>query len=73
MYLESIELFGFKTFVSNTKIFLAPHINCIVGPNGAGKSNIVDAVRWMLGEQRLSSLRAIDSTDLIFSGSSMKK
>jgi chromosome segregation protein len=73
MYLESIELFGFKTFVSNTKIVLSPHINCIVGPNGAGKSNIVDAVRWMLGEQRLSLLRAVDSTDLIFSGSSMKK
>ncbi len=73
MYLESIELFGFKTFVSNTKILFSPRITCIVGPNGAGKSNIVDAVRWMLGEQRLTLLRASDSTDLIFSGSSIKK
>lgn len=73
MYLESIELYGFKTFVNNTKILFSPSITCIVGPNGAGKSNIVDAVRWMLGEQRLTLLRASDSTDLIFSGSSAKK
>lgn len=73
MFLESIEIFGFKTFVTNTRILLSPGITCIVGPNGAGKSNIVDAVRWVLGEQRYTLLRATESTDLIFSGSGLRK
>lgn len=72
MNLEEIELFGFKTFVKTTKIILSNKITCIVGPNGSGKSNIVDAIRWVLGEGRLSILRASDSSDLIFSGSDIK-
>ncbi len=73
MYLEEIELFGFKTFVKTTKIILSDRITCIVGPNGSGKSNIVDALRWVLGEGKLSLLRASESSDLIFSGSSSKQ
>ncbi len=73
MRLEEIELFGFKTFLKTTKIVLSDRITCIVGPNGSGKSNIVDAIRWVLGEGRLSLLRAADSSDLIFSGSSMRQ
>jgi chromosome segregation protein len=67
MYLEEIELYGFKTSVSNTKIILSKNITCIVGPNGSGKSNIVDAMRWILGETRLTLLRASENSDLIFS------
>jgi chromosome segregation protein len=72
MYLEEVELYGFKTFVSNTKIILSKSITAIVGPNGSGKSNIVDSVRWILGETRLTLLRASETSDLIFSGSSTK-
>lgn len=73
MHLEEIELFGFKTFVKTTKIILSDRITCVVGPNGSGKSNIVDALRWVLGEGKLSLLRASESSDLIFSGSSAKQ
>jgi chromosome segregation protein len=73
MYLERISIYGFKTFRKETEILLSPKITCIVGPNGSGKSNIVDGIRWALGEQRLSLLRATESTDLIFSGSAFKK
>jgi len=58
MYIESIEIFGFKTFVNNTKFILSKGITCIVGPNGSGKSNIVDAIRFVFGENKLSLLRA---------------
>ncbi len=73
MYLEEISIYGFKTFRNETKLKLSPRITAIVGPNGSGKSNIVDAVRWALGEHRLTVLRAATTTDLIFSGSSFKK
>ena len=73
MYLEEIRIYGFKTFKDNVRIVLSPKVTCIVGPNGSGKSNIVDAVRWALGEQRLSLLRAKEAPDLIFSGSAFKK
>jgi len=69
MYIESIEIYGFKTFVNNTKFVLSEHITCIVGPNGSGKSNIVDAIRFLFGENRLSLLRAEDLSYLIFAGS----
>jgi|GEM_PF-1487042 len=72
MHLEEIELFGFKTFVSNTKIILSKSITAIVGPNGSGKSNVVDAIRWILGETKFTLLRATEGADLIFSGSSSK-
>ncbi len=73
MYLEEIAIYGFKTFRNETRLKLSPRITAIVGPNGSGKSNIVDAVRWALGEHRLTLLRAATATDLIFSGSSFKK
>ena len=72
MHLEEVELFGFKTFLKTTKIILSREITCVVGPNGSGKSNIVDAIRWVLGEGRLSLLRVSDSSDLIFAGSQLR-
>ncbi|MGC8690376.1 MAG: AAA family ATPase [Caldisericum sp.] len=73
MHIESIEIFGFKTFVNNTKFILGRGLTCIVGPNGSGKSNIVDAIRFLFGENRLSLLRASESSDLIFAGSVSKE
>ena len=73
MYLKEIKAYGFKSFADKINIELSKDINAIVGPNGSGKSNVVDAVRWVLGEQSIKALRGDNSTDIIFSGSKNRK
>ncbi|NNJ09198.1 chromosome segregation protein SMC [Chloroflexales bacterium ZM16-3] len=68
MYLKRIDIQGFKTFASRTTVEFRPGITAVVGPNGSGKSNLADAVRWVLGEQSLSTLRCKRSEELIYSG-----
>jgi len=70
VYLKSIKANGFKSFADRINIMLEDNITCVVGPNGSGKSNIVDAVRWVLGEQSVKSLRGTNAmSDVIFAGS----
>jgi len=69
MTLKSIELFGFKSFGKKTPLSFSTPITCVVGPNGSGKSNIVEAIRFVLGEQSMKSLRGKGGIDLIFKGS----
>lgn len=73
MYLKEIELKGFKSFAKDTVIELVQGINAIVGPNGSGKSNIIDALRWALGDQSQRNLRVENSGDLIFTGNELCK
>ena len=73
MYLSKLEIFGFKSFATKTVVPLRPGITSIVGPNGCGKTNIVDAIRWVLGEQRTSMLRTEKMQDIIFNGSKNRK
>ncbi len=73
MQLLQIKLSGFKTFPDNTLININSNLVAIVGPNGCGKSNIIDAIRWVLGESSSKQLRADAMTDVVFNGSKYRK
>lgn len=73
MYLSKLQILGFKSFAQKTKLEFNHGLSCIIGPNGSGKSNIVDAIRWVLGEQRTTALRSDKMENVIFNGTKLRK
>lgn len=73
MFLKSLEIFGFKSFADRVKLDFSEGISALLGPNGCGKSNIVDAIKWVVGEQSARSLRAETMEDIIFNGTESRK
>jgi chromosome segregation protein len=73
VFLKSVELFGFKSFADRSRIEFTDGISALLGPNGCGKSNVVDAIKWALGEQATKSLRADKMEDVIFNGTETRK